>query len=124
MEHIRRRDDRELGEQLAGWGKVVLIETRGRRSGRPARAAVGFVEEPDGSLLVAAGDPDADWALNLVEDPICTATIAEVSHLARAEPIDGPDRSRAVRDLILKYGTPAERLGNGLVFRLRPVVAA
>ena len=49
----------DVGEQLAGWGVVAILETRGRVTGRPARAAVGFVEEPDGSLLVAAGEPDA-----------------------------------------------------------------
>jgi GTP cyclohydrolase II len=30
---------------------------------------VGFVEEPDGSILVAAGAPDSGWAHNLLADP-------------------------------------------------------
>jgi hypothetical protein len=40
---------------------------------------------------------------------------------ARAEPLDedDPRRGRAVRELILRYGTPSERLGTGLVFVLR-----
>ncbi len=111
---------REVADQLAGWGKVAIVETRGRVSGRPARAAVGFIEEDDGSLLVAAGDPDADWALNLEVEPACTVTIGERSLRVRAESVVGAERNAAVAGLILRYGTPAEGLGRGPVFRLRP----
>ena len=108
------------GEQLAAWGKVVLLETTGRVSGRTVRGGVGFVVEPDGSLLVAAGSPNAHWAANLLADPVCHGTIGAVLRAYLAEEIDGPERARAVTELILKYGTPAERLGAGPAFRLRP----
>jgi deazaflavin-dependent oxidoreductase (nitroreductase family) len=111
---------RDVGEQLAGWGVVAIVETRSRVTGRLARAAVGFVEEPDGSLLVAAGEPDADWALNLEADPECVVTIGERSSRFRAEPLDGSERNAAITGLILRYGTPSEGLGRGPVFRLRP----
>ena len=113
----------EIGRQLATWGKVALIETRGRISGRPARAAVGFLDEPDGSILVAAGEPDAAWARNLEADPLCTVTVGERSGAFRAEPLQAEDRNRAIAGLILRYGTPAEGLGRGPVFRLRPAAA-
>ena len=109
----------ELGEQLAGWGKVVTVETRGRVTGRPLEVAVGYLEEPDGSVLVAAGAEESDWARNLSVDPACRVRLGEASWPAVAEPVDGPEAGRVVRDLILKYGTPAERLGRGPVFRLR-----
>jgi deazaflavin-dependent oxidoreductase (nitroreductase family) len=109
------------GEQLAAWGKVVLLETTGRVSGLPRRSAVGFVREPDGSLLVAAGSADAHWAANLLADPACHGTIGDERRAYGAEELDGPDRSRAIAELILKYGTPAERLGGGPAFRLRPI---
>ncbi len=108
------------GEQLAAWGKVAMLETTGRSSGRPARTAVGFVADPDGSLLVAAGSPGAHWAANLYADPACHATIGEVRRAYRAEEIEGPERARAIAELILRYGTPAEGLGSGPAFRLRP----
>jgi len=111
----------ELGEQLAGWGKVVSLETRGRVSGARVRVAVGYLDEADGSLLVAAGDPDADWARNLETDPNCHATIGDRTFAAVAERLEGSDAARAVVGLILKYGTSAERLGRGTAFRLRPV---
>jgi deazaflavin-dependent oxidoreductase (nitroreductase family) len=109
-----------LDEQLVEWGKVVRLETRGRRTGRAVHVAVGFVEEPDGSVLVAAGDPDADWARNLEAEPRCRVTIGERSWDAVAEPLDRGEGARTVTALILRYGTPAERLGRGPAFRLRP----
>jgi deazaflavin-dependent oxidoreductase (nitroreductase family) len=110
----------DIGEQLAGWGKVLRLETRGRVSGRPVEVAVGYVEEPDGSFLVAAGSADADWARNLDADPRCRAAAGGTLQPAIAEPLFGQDVHRAVRELILKYGTPAERLGTGPAFRIRP----
>jgi deazaflavin-dependent oxidoreductase (nitroreductase family) len=109
----------ELGEQLAGWGKVLRLETSGRVSGRPIEVAVGYIEEPDGSYLVAAGGPETAWARNLEADPDCRVAVADALRPAVAERLAGPDAHRAVRELILKYGTPAERLGLGPVFRLR-----
>ncbi|MBI2762933.1 MAG: nitroreductase family deazaflavin-dependent oxidoreductase [Chloroflexi bacterium] len=109
----------EIGTQLTDWGKVVRIATTGRRSGREILAAVGFIEASDGSLLVASGEPDADWARNLEIDPRCRLTLGDRSWDAIAEPLDHAEAARAVSDLILKYGTPAERLGRGQGFRLR-----
>jgi hypothetical protein len=69
----------EIGEELAEWGKVALLETIGRTSGRPVRTAVGYM----------------------------------------AVELDDAQRAAVITDLILKYGTPAERLGRGPAFYLR-----
>ena len=111
-----------IGEELARWGKVALLETTGRISGRPVQAAVGYVDQDDGSLLVAAGDESADWALNLRAQPHCHATIGEHAAAYEAAELDDAQRAAAITSLILKYGTPAERLGRGPAFRLMPVV--
>ena len=108
------------GEQLAAWGKVVLLQTTGRVSGAQRRTAVGFVEEPDGSLLVAAGSEATHWAANLLADPACHGTIGDRRRAYRAEELESAERAHAIAGLILKYGTPAERLGAGPAFRLRP----
>jgi deazaflavin-dependent oxidoreductase (nitroreductase family) len=108
----------DLGEQLATWGKVAVLETTGRVTGRPVEVAVGYLEEPDGSLVVAAGTPDADWARNLDADPRCRVRIGDSSWAARAEAVEGAAAGHVVRELILRYGTPAERLGRGPVYRL------
>ncbi len=111
----------DIGEQLADWGKVIRLQTRGRTSGRRVEVALGYVEEPDGAVLVAAGG-DAAWARNLDADPRCRMRLGEDAWVdAVADPLEAADQARAVRELILKYGTPAERLGRGPAFRLRPI---
>ena len=110
-----------MEDDLVSWGRVLRIETRGRVTGRTARAAVGFVERPDGTLVVAAGSPDADWGLNLANDPVCRITIAGETFAARARELAGAEHAAAVRDLILRYGTPSETLGAGPAFELSPV---
>ena len=82
--------------------------------------AVGFVDGPDGSILVAAGE-DALWASNLEADPRCLVEIGERRFEAVAEPLDRREHGDVVAGLILRYGTPAERLGRGPSFRLRPI---
>src|SRR2546423_6520128 len=86
----------EVGEQLTSWGKVASIQTRGRASGRSVTAAVGFVEEPDGSLLVAAGQPDADWARNLEADPRCRVSIEDRTMEMTAIPLESAEANSLV----------------------------
>src|SRR3954464_15077511 len=106
---------------LAEWGKVVLLETRGRVSGTPASAAVGYVERDDGSLLVAASAERTNWARNLASNPVVRATREGRSRSYRATALEGAERNAAIIELILTYGTPAERLGAGPAFRLVPM---
>ncbi len=108
---------------MVAWGRAARIETRGRRSGLWRAAVVGFVEEPDGSLLVAA-DEFAQWARNLLAAPVARVTVGDRTFEVRADVLDGDDRARAVRELVLRYGTPSERLGDGPAFLLRPEVPA
>jgi hypothetical protein len=70
-------------------------------------------------MLVAAGSDTADWVLNLRAEPHSRATVAERTiEYDQAVELEDDERSAAVVALILKYGTPAERLGRGPVFRL------
>jgi deazaflavin-dependent oxidoreductase (nitroreductase family) len=110
-----------IGEELAEWGKVVILETRGRITGGSATAAVGYVQENDGSLLVAASDERTNWARNLAVDPVVRVTREGRSHSYRATALEGAERNSAIAALILTYGTPAERLGAGPTFRLVPL---
>ena len=112
-----------MDEDLAAWGKVIILETVGRRSGVARRAAVGFVTESDGSLLVAATHPETQWARNLLTSPDCVVEREGTRQSHHAEALDEGARRSAVASLILKYGTPAERLGAGPAFRLVPAHA-
>ena len=111
-----------MDDELVAFGKYARLETKGRITGLPRVVTVGFVEEPDGSLLVAAR-PGAHWAENLFDDPHCRVTVGERTWNAVAEVLEGPAFARAIREQILRYGTPAETLGHGLAFRLRPMRA-
>jgi deazaflavin-dependent oxidoreductase (nitroreductase family) len=106
-----------MERELVSWGKAIVLETTGRRSGAPRRVTIGFVERDDG-LLVASAAESTHWARNLVADPRCHVEWREQRWSCRAVKLEGAARDAAVAALILKYGTPAERLGGGSAFRL------
>jgi deazaflavin-dependent oxidoreductase (nitroreductase family) len=106
---------------LAAWGKVIRLATIGRRSGLPRVVSIGFVADGDGSLLVAAASESTAWAANLRAHPACSVVLDDEGRAYEATEVTGDDHAGVVRELILKYGTPAERLGAGPAFRLRPV---
>jgi deazaflavin-dependent oxidoreductase (nitroreductase family) len=109
-----------IGSDLAAGGRVAWLTTTGRSSGQPRGVAVGYVDAPDGAVLVAAGE-GTDWADNLLADPQVEVVIGTRRFAAVAEPLEGADHAAAVTQLILRYGTPSEGLGRGPSFRLRPV---
>jgi deazaflavin-dependent oxidoreductase (nitroreductase family) len=114
-----------MEDDLVASGRFVRIEMRGAVSGTARAVTVGFVEDdpgdPAGALLVAAGSEETAWARNLEADPRCRARVGERSFDAIAEPLGRDEHVRAIRELILRYGTPSEGLGHGPSFRLRPV---
>jgi deazaflavin-dependent oxidoreductase (nitroreductase family) len=112
-----------MEDDLVTSGRFVRIEARGERTGLARPVTVGFVEDSEspGALLVASGATDSAWARNLLADPSCRVTVGDRSFDAVAEPLDAAQHARAIRELILRYGTPAEGLGHGPSFRLRPV---
>jgi deazaflavin-dependent oxidoreductase (nitroreductase family) len=110
-----------MDDDLVRDGKAIRLQSVGRRSGSLVVVTVGFVERDDGSLVIAAGDREADWALNLLADPACRVTLRGATFAAAARELEGTERNAAIRDLILRYGTPSERLGSGPAFELQPV---
>lgn len=109
-----------VASAMAHAGDVVVLEVPGRRTGQVRPVAVGYVREPDGSLLVAASSEHADWARNLVAAGRCHATIGDAREAYDATRLPDEERGSVVVALILRYGTPAERLGAGPAFRLVP----
>ena len=109
--------------ELVASGRFARIETRGSQTGLTRAVTIGFVDDGivPGAILVAAGGVEAAWAANLLADPACRVELAERTFSAVAEPLEPAEHARAIRDLILRYGTPAESLGHGTSFRLRPV---
>jgi len=108
--------------ELVASGRFARIETRGSSTGLARPVTIGFVDDAvvPGAILVAAGSLDAAWSRNLLADPACRVDLADRSFAATAEPLEPAEHARAIRELILRYGTPAESLGRGSSFRLRP----
>jgi deazaflavin-dependent oxidoreductase (nitroreductase family) len=109
-----------VASAMAEAGDVVVLEIVGRRTGRPSRTAVGYVREPDGSLLVAASADHTQWARNLEVAGRCRASIGDAVGDYDAHRLPDDARGPVVTALILRYGTPAARLGAGPAFRLVP----
>ena len=112
--------DDPVDADLLAWGKVIRLETVGRRTGRPRVVTVGFVPDGGKALLVAASSAATGWASNLRAEPACAVELGGVRLPFSATELGADERASAVRELILKYGTPAERLGAGPAFRLEP----
>jgi deazaflavin-dependent oxidoreductase (nitroreductase family) len=110
--------DRAMTDELVAWGRIIELETTGRQSGRPRRAAVGYVDRADGARAIAATDPDTHWALNLLAEPRCRVRDQHGWRECRATPLHDAEHDATVAGLVLRYGTPAERLGRGPSFRL------
>lgn len=104
---------------LVAWGKALSLETTGRHSRQARPVTIGYVEQ-DSGLLVASASATTHWARNLQAEPRCWVELRGVRAAYRAMALAGHERDAAVGALILKYGTPAERLGGGLAFRLEP----
>jgi deazaflavin-dependent oxidoreductase (nitroreductase family) len=109
-----------MNADLVAHGRVMRIETRGRTSGEWRTATIGFVETGDRSYLVAA-TTGSHWGENLLADAACRVTVGDRTFDVVATPLEGADHAHAVRELILRYGTPSEGLGRGPSFRLVPV---
>ena len=60
-----------MEDDLVAWGRVLRIETIGRRTGRTGPAAVGFVERGPARSSSRRARRDAAWGLNLLADPAC-----------------------------------------------------
>ncbi len=113
-----------MEDDLVASGRFVRIRVLGGRTGLTRSVTVGFVDDdegPSGSILVAAGAPESAWARNLLANPACRVEVGGRAYDAVAEPLTSGEHARAIRGLIIRYGTPAEGLGRGDSFRLRPV---
>jgi deazaflavin-dependent oxidoreductase (nitroreductase family) len=83
----------------AGGLHSFVLETTGAKSGETRRAVVGYLEEPNGWLVIASkgGAPtNPAWAHNLMANPHATVVLADGRRVAvRAERISGEDERRA-----------------------------
>lgn len=88
-----------LGRRVNGF-PVLLLATRGRRSGVLRRATHQFLDDGPSRVVIAsrAGDTrHPDWWLNLVADPTATIRVGSRTHRVRAREALGAERERLWR---------------------------
>ena len=77
---------RRLGAKLAG-RSVLLLTTRGRRSGRPVTTPLFYVREGEHLYVVASflgSDREPGWLLNIRHDPEVDVEVAGTRQRRRA----------------------------------------
>jgi deazaflavin-dependent oxidoreductase (nitroreductase family) len=103
---------------------LLLLTTRGRRSGREYTTPVTYTRDGDRLLVYASqgGSPDhPDWYLNLVANPAVIVEVGTERYDAVATPLEGAERDR-------EYAAQAERSPQFVQYqeksdRVIPVVA-
>jgi deazaflavin-dependent oxidoreductase (nitroreductase family) len=91
-----RANHGQLSGQMAG-AKLMLLTTKGARSGDEHTVVLGFRPAGDGYVVIAsnngaAGDPA--WYRNLQKDPTATVEVGTEKHRVKARTTSGEERER------------------------------
>ena len=84
---------------------IILLTTKGRRSGRPHTAALESRRHGSKLYVVSIWGRQADWYQNLLADPVVRVQQGRRSFVARAQPINDADELWRVLHLFRK-GNP------------------
>lgn len=103
---------------------LLLLTTKGRKSGREYTTPIVYTPDGDRLLVYASqgGSPDhPDWYLNLVANPHVTLEVGAERYTAIAEPLVGDERDREYAAQAARVPTFAEYAQK--TSRVIPVVA-
>ena len=98
-----------LGRMLNSWpsvgGRIMVIQHRGRRSGKEYLTPVNYAIA-DGEIYCTAGfGPRTDWYRNIMADPSVRLWLPQGRRGARATDVsDSPQRPRLLREVIIASG--------------------
>lgn len=98
----------QLSGPMAG-RQVLLLTTKGVRSGQPRTTVVGYRRSGDVYVVIAAanGAPeDPAWYRNLVADPNATIEVGPQKLRVRARTAEGEERERLAR--VVEYFEPQQ----------------
>jgi deazaflavin-dependent oxidoreductase (nitroreductase family) len=100
----RELDDRVIAEFRANGGEVksrkwpvILLTTKGRRSGRNHVTPLNFTRDGDRIVVIASkggASKHPDWFLNLAKNPEVTVEDGGEKFRARARVTEEPERTR------------------------------
>ena len=96
-----------LGGRLAG-RDMLLLTTRGRRSGELRTTPLSYLEDGQDFVVVASnngGPRDPAWWLNLCADPKAEIQVGDKQYSVRAHRAEGEERAR-LWPLLVAYNPP------------------
>ncbi len=79
-----------------GKNKILLLTTKGRKSGREFTTPLGYLDHEDGYLIIASNSGNKthpNWYYNLKDDPQVKIQVKDQAMTVRAEILD--DETRA-----------------------------
>ena len=91
---------RARGGKVKGWGPLMLLTTKGAKTGQPRIAPLMLGTDGDRLLAVASkgGHPKhPDWYLNLLAHPEVTVEVGEEKFVTTARVLSGEERERAFK---------------------------
>ncbi len=97
---------------------VLLLVTRGRRSGRPRYTGLNYAKDGRAVYVMSGYGEATDWYRNLVADPLVEVRIGRRRFPARASTVTDPERRERGIALLLET---AERQGPPAA--IRPLLA-
>ncbi len=118
-----RANEGRVGGQFEG-APLLLLTTRGRKSGQPRTSPMMYLADGDRLLVFASkgGAPaNPDWYGNLVADPKVTVEVGVEKFEARAVVLDGEERDRHYAEQARRY--PGFTEYQARTDRVIPVVA-
>lgn len=95
---------------LGGW--VMILRTRGRRTGRPRHAGLDYVIDGGSVYCLAGFGRDTHWFRNLLADPHVEVMLPGRTLAGTAEEVtDLDERARVVPRIIRASGVPGFMIG-------------
>ena len=98
-EHVQRYRETggEVGHRWKRGSKVLLLTTKGRKTGEPRTSPLIYEEDGDRYVVVASkggAQTHPRWYLNLREDPNVVLQVLDEVFPARARTAEGEERKR------------------------------
>jgi deazaflavin-dependent oxidoreductase (nitroreductase family) len=122
---VYRASRGKMGSSMGG-GNVLLLSTKGAKTGKVRTVPVMYFEDGGQPFVIASagGSPsDPAWFKNLKRDPAVRVEVGAEKYDARAEVLAGEDRARAWRTAVLRMPRFADYEGKVKKSREIPIVA-
>ena len=100
----------QLSGRMAG-RQVLLLTTKGARTGEPRTAVVGYRKSGNIFVVIASGNgaaTDPAWYVNLLAHPYATVEVGPEKLNVRARTVNGKQRDKLAR--VVEYLEPQQKL--------------